>query len=530
MLKLLVKKQLAEMFRSYVYDPKKNRARSRKGTITLFVLFGFLMVVVLGGAFAAVAIGLGMAFLPLGLGWLYYTIMGFMAVLLGCFGSVFNTYSGLYLARDNDLILSLPIPVGTVIAARLTGVYLMGLLYSAAVSVPSVIVYWVLGPHGILAILGGLLFIFLLSVVVTLLSCLLGWVVAQVSVKLKSKSMITVLVALLGFAAYYLFYFKAQVFLRDLAQNAAVYGPAIREKASFLFFLGRAGEGAPGPLLASIGIVALCTLLCWKLLSRSFLPLAAGSGSASHAGGKRRVEKPRTLPAALFSRELSRFAASPNYMLNCGMGTLLTVIAGVLLLLKGQEWLAPATALLGTPVMAVLLGAGLCMLISTNDLTAPSVSLEGKTLWLLQSLPISPRRALWAKMELHLVLTGIPALFAWLCLCVALRPGVAGGVVLLLLTVSDVIFSGAVGLALGTRLPNLSWTREIVAVKQGLPVMLTLFGGWIYALLMGGVYLVAAEPLGWELYLALWAVLTAVGAALLLRWILTRGARRLAQL
>ena len=128
MLKLLVKKQLAEMFRGYFYDPKKNRARSRGGMITLFVLFGFLMVVVLGGAFAAVAIGLGSAFLPLGLGWLYYTIMGFMAVLLGCFGSVFNTYSGLYLARDNDLILSLPIPVGTVIAARLTGVYLMGLL------------------------------------------------------------------------------------------------------------------------------------------------------------------------------------------------------------------------------------------------------------------------------------------------------------------------------------------------------------------------------------------------------------------
>ena len=530
MLKLLVKKQLAEMFRGYFYDPKKNRARSRGGMITLFALFGFLMVVVLGGAFAAVAVGLGSAFLPLGLGWLYYTIMGFMAVLLGCFGSVFNTYSGLYLARDNDLILSLPIPVGTVIAARLTGVYLMGLLYSATVSVPAVIVYWVLGPHGILAILGGLLFIFLLSVVVTLLSCLLGWVVAQVSVKLRSKSMITVLAALLGFAAYYLFYFKAQVFLRDLAQNAAVYGPAIREKASLLYFLGRAGEGAPGPLLASAGIVALCTLLCWKLLSRSFLPLAAGSGSASRTAGKRRLEKPRTLPAALFARELDRLAASPSYMLNCGLGTLLTVIAGVFLLLKGKAWLAPAAALLGTPVMTVLLGAGLCMLISTNDLTAPSVSLEGKTLWLLQSLPISPRRILWAKLELHLVLTGIPALFSWGCVCIVLRPGVPGGLMLLLLTLAHVAFSGALGLALGIRLPNLSWTREIVAVKQGLPVMLALFGGWIYALLLGGGYLLLAGHLGEVLYLALWIVFTVAGAALLLRWIFTRGARRLAQL
>ena len=71
--------------------------------------------------------------------------MGLLAVLLGAFGSVFNTYSGLYLAKDNDLLLSLPIPVRTVIASRLLGVYLMGLMYSAVVSVPAVIVYWIVG-------------------------------------------------------------------------------------------------------------------------------------------------------------------------------------------------------------------------------------------------------------------------------------------------------------------------------------------------------------------------------------------------
>ena len=101
---------------------------------------------------------------------------------------------------------------------------------------------------------------------------------------------------------------------------------------------------------------------------------------------------------------------------------------------------------------------------------------------------------------------------------------------LLLLTLAHVAFSGALGLALGIRLPNLSWTREIVAVKQGLPVMLTLFGGWIYALLLGGGYLLLAGHLGEVLYLALWIIFTAAGAALLLRWIFTSGARRFAQL
>ena len=38
---------------------------------------------------------------------------------MGAFGSVFNTYSSLYLAKDNDLLLSLPIPLRVIISSRL---------------------------------------------------------------------------------------------------------------------------------------------------------------------------------------------------------------------------------------------------------------------------------------------------------------------------------------------------------------------------------------------------------------------------
>ena len=37
MLKILVKKQLGEIFRSYTYDAKKNRARSKAATVGFFV-------------------------------------------------------------------------------------------------------------------------------------------------------------------------------------------------------------------------------------------------------------------------------------------------------------------------------------------------------------------------------------------------------------------------------------------------------------------------------------------------------------
>ena len=56
-------------------------------------------------------------------------LMGIVSVTLGVFGSVFNTFSTLYQAKDNDLFFAMPITERSVLTARLSGVYAMGLMY-----------------------------------------------------------------------------------------------------------------------------------------------------------------------------------------------------------------------------------------------------------------------------------------------------------------------------------------------------------------------------------------------------------------
>ena len=58
MLKTLLKKQMAEIFRNYFYDPKKNKMRSRGATIAYIALYALLMVGLLGGMFALLAVGI----------------------------------------------------------------------------------------------------------------------------------------------------------------------------------------------------------------------------------------------------------------------------------------------------------------------------------------------------------------------------------------------------------------------------------------------------------------------------------------
>ena len=196
MLKLLLKKQLFEIFSPYFYDAKKNKVRSKVSTAMFFALFALLIVGLLGGIFTFLAIGLCRPLASANLSWLYFALMGGIAILLGAFGSVFNTYAGLYLPKDNDLLLSMPIPVSALVAARLFSVYLMGLMYSAVVILPAVIVYLATTGITLLSVFGGLILTLLISVFVLTLSCALGWVVAKISQKLRHKSVIVVLASL----------------------------------------------------------------------------------------------------------------------------------------------------------------------------------------------------------------------------------------------------------------------------------------------------------------------------------------------
>ena len=531
MLSVLLKKQLTEIFRNYFYNPKTNKARSKAAVAAYIVLFAVLMVVILGGMFTVLSAALCTPLTAAGLDWLYFALMALLATLLGAFGSVFNTYSGLYLAKDNDLLLSMPIPVNTLMASRLLGVYLMGLMYSGVVMLPAVIVYWVATPAPTAAVIGGVLLVFLLSVFVLALSCMLGWLVAKISQKLKNKSFITVVLSLVFFGAYYFFYFKAEDLLQELLRSAAVYGARIKGAAYPLYLLGRVGTGDITAMLTVSAVILALFAALWVLLRRSFIRIATATGQSAKRAYRERAAVRRSVSSALLSKELCRFTASPNYMLNCGLGLLFLPIVGILLLVKAA-WVRDIVTLLewDADFLTLMLSGALCSMASMVDITAPSVSLEGKSLWLAQSLPILPWEALRAKLRLQVILAGVPLAFASLCAILALRPGLSGALLLLLLPQVFSVLMAAFGLFLNLKRPNFHWTSEIAPIKQSLSVTAALFGGLVLA--------VGLMVAGWLLrnvlspMITAWActVILAAAAAFLLHWLKTAGAKTFAAL
>ena len=365
-----------------------------------------------------------------------------------------------------------------------------------------------------------------ISLFVLTLSCALGWVVAKISLKLKRKSFITVIVSLVFFGLYYFVCFRSQAMITDLLLNAEDVGNRIKGIYP-LYLFGRVGCGDGVAMLIVSAVVIALLALVWYLIARSFLNIATASGNTAKAVYREKAAMQTSPAAALLRKELGRFTASPLYMLNCGLGTVFLLILAVAALIKGREVFLMMNALFAgsedfVPVLAALC---LCLLAGSNDITAPSVSLEGKSLWIAQSLPIDPWQALRAKLALHLLVTELPLVLCAVCVAAVSGLGLLHAALLVVVPMVYVALTAAFGLFLGLKRPNLSWTSEVAPIKQGLAVFLSMFGGWLVAVALGFLYYALMARVGAVAFLLAVTALFAVLALVLVRWLKTSGAK-----
>lgn len=528
MLKALLKKQFLELNQFYFRDRKSGKRRSTGGVVGMvllylgiFALLGFIL-----GEFESV---LYQGLAAQGYDWLYYLLCTLFSIVLGVFGSVFNTYAALYLAKDNDLLLSMPIPPVKLLAVRMTGVYATGLLYEAIAFVPAMIVPWLCGDIAAGAVAAQIVLFFLVGVLILVLTCALGWVVALCSVRLKGRSFATVLLSLAFIVVYYIFYFKMSSYIRLLVDNAATVASAMQKGAWPLYRLGLAATGHIGSLAITLGIAAGLFAALMFVMARSFLRLASAAPSGKKTAYRRRSAKKRSARSALLRKELRRFTSSATYMLNAGLGLAFMPVAAIVLLIKcgwvrqalaplPAEWPAVSTML---PVIAA---GAICLASSMNFISAPSVALEGRHIWLLQSLPVRSRDVLRAKERVHLCLAAPPALVLGVVLAVVLRFDWLTAVFVNAAALAFIAVLDTLGLVLGLQKPNLAWTNEAVPIKQSMAAMVTLFGGWLIAVAGTVGYWPLSARIAPAVYLGGVTTVFALAAWLLDRWIVRRGA------
>lgn len=534
MIKTLLKKQMLESFSWLFYNAKSGKLRKGVGLLGNIILY-IAVFGILAGMFFVMALELCEPLVAIGYGWLYFAIIGMVAIVLGAFGSVFNTHSTLYLAKDNDMLLSLPIPASKILFARLSGVYLMGLMYELIAMVPALIIWFIYADLTVLGVIFSLLIPFVLSVFVLTLSCVLGWVVALVSSRIKNKSFITVILSLAFIAAYYYFYMQAYEMLMGIVANAEAIGESVKTALSLFYQMGMAAEGRISSMMLFTGIILGLFAVVYIVLSRTFIKIA--TSNKGNAGAKKKISigkeaKVSTVDKALLFKERKRFTSSANYMMNCGLGTVFILAAAVALVIGGNGLNEALNQVFGEREGFLLLiaTAAAATMSCMNDITAPSVSLEGKSLWLLQSLPVDPWKVLWAKVRLHWYITSVPTIILLLASKFVFDFDLLEWFIMFAVVMAFIMFMAELGLIMNLLKPNLTWTNEVIPIKQGLSVFVAMFGGMI---LVGGfalAYVLLDAFLSPVNFLILAAVVMLAAVALAEWWLRTKGRRIFAEL
>ena len=124
---------------------------------------------------------------------------------------------------------------------------------------------------------------------------------------------------------------------------------------------------------------------------------------------------------------------------------------------------------------------------------------------------------------MHMVLIGVPSLVFMAAAAFVLKLDLLPALEATLFLLAFELLHALVGLFEDLRHVNLSWTNEAIPVKQGIPVMVGIFGGWGAVLLIGVSVYFLMRFVSVPVILGGWIVLLLLLCLPLLNYIRTKG-------
>ena len=250
--------------------------------------------------------------------------------------------------------------------------------------------------------------------------------------------------------------------------------------------------GAYVTLINKFDIVVLIKLLFINIIpfvlfilvgSRYYFKIISNSRDSVTRGNKRKKEvfKKNSSIMALTKKELKRYFSSPVYMFNTIFGLLLIFVITVFLCIKGDSVLdmflnseGIGDIDISMPIIYYVLVLFSCAMTS---ITSSSISLEGRTINITKSLPVSERDILKSKIvycyfiELPFILVSEFIFF------IVFKVSFVDILLILGIGFVMVTLSSIVGLLVNLKYPKMNASSDTEVVKQSISSMISVFIG-----------------------------------------------------
>lgn len=525
MLKALLKKQFLEACSLFLI----NRKNSTKRRSPLFIigigalmLYAFFAIIVM---FWMLSETLCLPLVQSGLTWVYFAFIGTMAFSTSTILIALAAKNTLYEAKDNELLLSMPIKPSVILFVRMLGLYLLALLIVALTFTPCVVYYFTAIGFSWSVLFCSLIILFIIPLGAMAVAALIGWAIAFITAKIPAKNAMSVLLIVAFLVGYSVLISEMNNLLGYILMNGAAVAETFQKALYPLWQMGLAAMGNWLSLLAFSSIFITAFALVYVLLSATFLSIITQKRTSKKAKYVKREGKTRSAFTAILSKEGKRFIKNPMILFNAGLGSIIALVFAVYALVSPELCAQIANAPIDKGVVATIVTVIFAFIATTNVVTGSSVSLEGDNLWILRAMPVSSQEIFKAKIAFHFAYTALPCSVALIIVCALLAIPFLTVVFAVLTILAVSILCALVGLAINLKFPNLKWTNEIVAVKQSISVLVSMFVGWaIAALFLGGHFLFGQYMYAEGYFAVALAVFVAMAAALW-QWLKTGGVK-----
>ena len=405
--------------------------------------------------------------------------------IITLFEGFYKASSLLFNCKDDQLLLSLPISRKTVLFIRMFKFYLFELLFNSLFILPVMVVYGLIMNSGALYYFVCAIALLLIPIIPIVLSSIIGYFTTYISSKFKGKniaqSVITMALALVTLVICFGF----EGILNMMIQNASQFlkyicyyypvGAFIKlitdfDILTFILFI-----------VIHLGIFALSLIILGKYYFK--LNSKMKSVTVVH-NNKPYVVKTRSKLNSFIKKEFSRFVQTPVFIVNAGFGLVMFVAACVALCFKYNDTIASLTEKfenIDPSMMLSYLPIGILALVVFSaymtSITSSMISLEGKSLNILKSLPIKSSMIVLYKVITSLVIIVPCLLLGDILVFIFFKFSLIDMLLILYASILIPFIAELIGIMVNLRFPKMDATNDTEIVKQSMSSFISVFAG-----------------------------------------------------
>lgn len=526
----LLKVQLIGSFVSSPFSTKNKKGTNKK--IISALLLAFVAVAVFATSFAYSYIMI-QSLVIIGEPQHLLSVMMMAASVLVLIFCISQAASTLFKFDDYDMVMSLPIKTNTVVASRLIIYYITNALACLIIMLPAIIVYGMHVPVGAMYYVVSILLMLLIPIVPMMIGGLIGTAIAVIASKFKKNGFVGTVIMFIVYLG--LFAGIMALNFMDALENFALIATELTEGINSIYpFAATYTSAAVNQDMRSIFMFAgsaIVILITMAVLVSTWFKSIHTMLISSRKGAAYKMKPLKTASqmSALYKNELKRFLHTPIYVFNMGFGIIMAIVLCIAAAVAGGEMIEELFAIKEIAQMIGTLVPFILSLILTMACTSCcSVSLEGKSLYIAKSIPVSTKKIFKSKLLLNLSLTVPTSLICSAILRAVMPLDIPLTVLLFVVPLAFCLFSAHLGLAANLWFPKMNWKAETEVVKQSASSFVGLLG--CFPIVMIGIILIATGMVDPMIVSAATAALLIIGTVALRCYIMGKGIEKFAKL